>query len=114
MRIGRPRGTPTVRAALVLRGSTRDFHAQVGVDVHRKYEESFSAIISEGVRNHRAREDGWQTPDACAKLTFAPPSGSIKVAKGVPGQLGAVRSTRSSNPPGSTPSSTTQPRAGLP
>jgi hypothetical protein len=89
MRTGSPRGTPTVRASLVLQGATQSFRAQVGADVQRKYEQSFPSLIAEEVRNYRARESAWQAPGKCAKPTFSPPSNTIKVRKNVAGQVTA-------------------------
>lgn len=84
-----------MRASLELVGATRNFRAQVGADVQRKYEQSFPSLIAEEVRNFRTRENRWQTPGTCAKLTFSPPSGAIKVRKNTPGQLeGSVQANQ--------------------
>jgi hypothetical protein len=53
------------------------------------YAQRFPDLVREERDHYRERERAWQTPGACAKLVFDPPTDTIKVPKGKPGTLNA-------------------------
>lgn len=65
-------------------------------------DEAWSAFADEAIKKYRERErNGWQKPNACAKLEFTPKSNTLRVHRGQRGAFsGTVRAEQGGTPEG--------------
>jgi hypothetical protein len=78
MRTGQPQpGTAKVRVGYSFRGQGEDTARADADKATKAYEKTFPDLIGEERDNARRREQNWQTPGTCAKVTFDPASGTL-------------------------------------
>jgi hypothetical protein len=71
-------------------------------EARKASDDAWSAFVDEVIKKYRERENnGWQKPDACAKVEFTPKSNTLRVIAGQRGQFsGTVRAQRGGTPEG--------------
>jgi hypothetical protein len=75
---------------------------RVIAEAQKSSDEAWKGFVQEVVNKYREREqNGWQKPDVCAKVEFAPRSNTLKVVRGQRGQFtGTVRAQQGGSPEG--------------
>jgi hypothetical protein len=76
-----------VRASFSVRGGSQADGFAATDRASGEYVQRFPRLVNEERDNYRQRETAWQTPGACAKVVFAPPTDTTKVPKGIQGTV---------------------------
>ena len=93
MRSGAFIASPRVRVGFGFGGQSQGEASAAAAQAARAYEQSFPDLFREERDNYRRREQIWQGPGRCAKVTFSPATDSMEVQPG-----DAARSRRRSSP----------------
>jgi hypothetical protein len=60
---------------------------RISSELAKKSDELFAQTVADVIKEYRARENAWQTPNTCATLEFAPASRTLRLRDGQRGTL---------------------------